>query len=139
MLSYSNFGSVRHPTADKVRLATEIVKRSRPDLQIEGEIMADTALVHDLVENQYPFSNLREPANVLIFPDLNASSIAQKLTIHLAGAETIGPVLMGMRKPVNIMERTSSAHDIVNMVTITVVQAQALQGAGRPAGAKKGT
>ncbi len=124
MLSFSNFGGVRHATADKVRLATEIVKRVRPDIVVEGEMMPDVALVTDVLENAYPFAALRQPANVLVFPDLNSSVIAQKLVVHLAGAENIGPVLMGMRKPVNILERTCSAADIVNLTSITVVQAQ---------------
>jgi malate dehydrogenase (oxaloacetate-decarboxylating)(NADP+) len=131
MLSFSNFGSVKHPVVEKVRKATELVKSAHPQLQIEGEMMLDTALVRELIDGSYPFANLREPANVLIFPDLNSGSIAQKLVVQLAGAESIGPVLMGMRKPVNILERTATAHDIVNMVTITVVQAQQDQAVGR--------
>jgi malate dehydrogenase (oxaloacetate-decarboxylating)(NADP+) len=124
MLSFSNFGSVQHPAAEKVRRATELVKQMRPEIQIDGEMMADTAIMPEVIEGTYPFSSLKQSANVLIFPDLNASSIAHKLIVHLAGAESIGPVLMGMRKAVNILEKTSTATDIVNIVAITVVQAQ---------------
>lgn len=124
MLSFSDFGSVRHPLSEKVRRATEIVKERCPELCVEGEMMPDTALLPDVMRNTYPFSQLTEAANVLIFPDLSSGVIAHQLTVQLAGAENVGPLLVGMRKPVSILGRTSTANDILNMVTITVVQAQ---------------
>lgn len=123
MLSFSNFGSVNHPQAKKVRRAVEIVKERAPDLVIEGEMQADTAVVPELLEG-FTFSKLKTSANILIFPDLNSGNICYKLLHHLGGAEAIGPILMGMNKPVHVLQRGDGVDDIVNMAAIAVVDAQ---------------
>ena len=123
MLSFSNFGSVRHPLSDKVRRAVEIVKEREPDLIIDGEMQADTAVVQELLDH-FKFSKLQNTANVLIFPDLNSGNIAYKLLARLGGAEAIGPILMGMQKPVHVLQRGDDVSDIVNMAAIAVVDAQ---------------
>jgi len=123
MLSFSNFGSVRHPLSDKVRRAVEIVKEREPDLIIDGEMQADTAVVQELLDH-FSFSKLKQTANVLIFPDLNSGNIAYKLLARLGGAEAIGPILMGMQKPVHVLQRGDDVSDIVNMAAIAVVDAQ---------------
>ncbi|MBW3552382.1 MAG: NADP-dependent malic enzyme [Gemmatimonadetes bacterium] len=124
MLSFSNFGSTRHPAADKVRTATDIVKRSRPELKVDGEMQADTAVVEEILRKRYPFSTLDEPANVLIFPDLDAANIAYKLMARLGGAEAIGPILLGMDRPVHVLQRGSEAADVVHLTALAVVDAQ---------------
>jgi len=123
MLSFSNFGSVKHPHADKVRRAVEIVKERAPELIIEGEMQADTAIVPELLEG-FTFSKLKTAANVLIFPDLNSGNICYKMLHHLGGTEAIGPILMGMNKPVHVLQRGDSVDDIVKMAAIAVVDAQ---------------
>ncbi|MCE1226617.1 MAG: NADP-dependent malic enzyme [Geobacteraceae bacterium] len=123
MLSFSNFGSVRHPLSDKVRRAVEIVKEREPDLIIDGEMQADTAVVQELLDH-FKFSKLKNTANVLIFPDLNSGNIAYKLLARLGGGEAIGPILMGMQKPVHVLQRGDDVSDIVNMAAIAVVDAQ---------------
>ncbi len=123
MLSFSNFGSVRHPLSDKVRRAVEIVKEREPELIIDGEMQADTAVVQELLDH-FKFSKLKNTANVLIFPDLNSGNIAYKLLARLGGAEAIGPILMGMQKPVHVLQRGDDVSDIVNMAAIAVVDAQ---------------
>jgi len=123
MLSFSNFGSVKHPDADKVRRAVEIVKEREPDLIIEGEMQADTAIVPELLEG-FTFSKLKGAANVLIFPDLNSGNICYKMLHHLGGTEAIGPILMGVNKPIHVLQRGDSVDDIVKMAAIAVVDAQ---------------
>lgn len=125
MLSFSNFGSVRHPYTEKVAAATRIVKEKAPDLVIDGEMNADLAVEPAIIEENYPFAELHESANVLIFPDLQSGNIAYKLLQRLGGAEAIGPILMGMNKPVHLLQVGSSeVNDVVNMTAIAVVQAQ---------------
>lgn len=124
MISFSNFGSAKHPFVDKVREATRIVKERAPDLMVDGEMQADTAVVPELIEEHYPFSTLKGGANVLIFPDLQSANVAYKLVARLGGAEAIGPILMGMRKPVHVLQRGCEVKDIVNMAAIAVVDAQ---------------
>jgi len=123
MLSFSNFGSVRHPLSDKVRRAVQIVKERAPELIVDGEMQADTAVVQELLDH-YSFSKMKNTANVLIFPDLNSGNIAYKLLARLGGAEAIGPILMGMQKPVHVLQRGDDVTDIVNMAAIAVVDAQ---------------
>jgi malate dehydrogenase (oxaloacetate-decarboxylating)(NADP+) len=124
MLSFSNFGSVRHPQAAKVREATALVKAARPDLIVDGEMQADTAVVEDILTGRYPFSDLKGPANVLIFPELSSANIAYKLMARIGGAEVIGPVLLGMARPVHALQRGSEAVDVVNLTAIAVVDSQ---------------
>jgi malate dehydrogenase (oxaloacetate-decarboxylating)(NADP+) len=124
MLSMSNFGSVRHPQADKVRSAVEIVKKKEPGLLIDGEMQADTAVVAEILQTSFPFASLKKTANVLVFPDLTSGNICYKLLHQLGGADAIGPILMGMNKPVHILQRGDDVMDIVNMAAIAVVDAQ---------------
>jgi malate dehydrogenase (oxaloacetate-decarboxylating)(NADP+) len=128
MLSFSNFGGTRHPLVDKVRQAVEIVKRRAPELIIDGEMQADTAVVPEIIDEVYPFSPLHGNggANVLIFPNLEAGNVAYKLLQRLGGAEAIGPILLGMRKPVHVLQIGDfDEMDVVNMTAIAVVDAQA--------------
>jgi len=124
MLSFSNFGSTRHPLAEKVQRATEIVKRRRPELMIDGEMQADTAVAPEILAETYPFSSLIGGANVLIFPNLEAGNIAYKLLMRIGGAEAIGPILMGLSKPVHVLQRGCEVNDIVNIAAVAVVEAQ---------------
>ncbi len=124
MLSFSNFGSTKHPATEKVRRATELVKQRDPSLMVDGELMADVAVTPEVLEHDYPFSTLKGGANVLIFPDLASANIAYKLLKHVGGAEAIGPILMGMSKPVYVLSRGAEVEDIVNITSIAVVDAQ---------------
>jgi malate dehydrogenase (oxaloacetate-decarboxylating)(NADP+) len=123
MLSFSNFGSTRHPFAQKVQQAVEIVRERRPDLAVDGEMMADTAVVPEIIEDLYPFSQVRD-ANVLIFPNLEAANVAYKLLQRLGNAEAIGPVLLGMGKAVHVLQRGDEVRNIVNIAALAVVDAQ---------------
>jgi malate dehydrogenase (oxaloacetate-decarboxylating)(NADP+) len=127
MLSFSNFGSNSHPAARKVRRAVEIVTRREPELEIDGEMQADTAVFEQILQESYPWSRLQQPANVLIFPELQSANIAYKLIWRLAGAEAIGPVLLGMAKPVHVLQSGLEVSDIVNMAALCVLDAQELQ------------
>ncbi|MDI6773639.1 MAG: NADP-dependent malic enzyme, partial [bacterium] len=118
MLSFSSFGSTRHPLSEKVRRAVEIVRGRRPDLMVDGEMMVDTALVPALREADYPFSTLRGEANVLVFPSLEAANVAYKLMQHLAGATVIGPILMGMAKSVHVLPRGAEVSSIIDMAAV---------------------
>ena len=124
MLSFSNFGSTRHPLSYKVQKAVEIAKARRPDLVLDGEMQADTATNQEILDG-YPFCALKKEANVLIFPNLEAGNIAYKLMIQLGRALPIGPLLVGMRKPVNVLQMGASVSDIVDVAAITVIEAQA--------------
>jgi malate dehydrogenase (oxaloacetate-decarboxylating)(NADP+) len=124
MLSFSNFGSTRHPLAEKVRLATELVRARAPALIVDGEMQADTAVVEEILNETYPFNTLKATANVLIFPSLDAGNIAYKLMQRLGGAEAIGPILTRLRKPVHVLQRGAEVDEIVNMAAIAAVDAQ---------------
>ena len=123
MLSFSNFGGTPHPLADKVRRAIDIVRDRRVDLFIDGEMQADTAVVSQILEERYPFAQVRNP-NVLVFPNLESANVAYKLLRHLGDAETIGPILLGMGKPIHVLQQGDEVKDIVNMAAIAVVDAQ---------------
>ncbi|RIK45079.1 MAG: NADP-dependent malic enzyme [Chloroflexi bacterium] len=123
MLSFSNFGSTPHEQSTKVRQATELVKAQRPDLQIDGEMQADVAVVPELMARHYPFSQVQD-ANILVFPDLAAANTAYKLLNRLGGAEAIGPILVGMGKPIHVLQTGADVRDIVNVTTLAVVDAQ---------------
>ena len=126
LLSYSNFGSVE---ADGPRRVREAARQLRADAEVnfpvDGEMQADTALVEDILQGTYSFSELDDPANVLVFPDLEAGNIGYKLLQRLGGAEAIGPMLTGMAKPVHVLQRGDEVKDIVNLAGVAVVDAQA--------------
>lgn len=124
MLSYSNFGQSEHARARKVSQAVSIVQKRRPDLRIDGEMQVDPALDVAFRQQTFDFARLDGPANVLIFPSLDASNIAYKLMRHIGGAEVIGPILLGMNRPMNIIDRAGSVASIVNLAVITVLEAQ---------------
>jgi malate dehydrogenase (oxaloacetate-decarboxylating)(NADP+) len=124
MLSYSNFGTDRGGSPAKVRRALEIVRGRQPHLEIDGEMQVDPAVVQSVREHEFPFTQLTGDANVLIFPDLNSGNIGYKLLWRLGGAEVIGPVLMGMARPVNVLQQGASVQDVVNLSAMTAVRAQ---------------
>jgi malate dehydrogenase (oxaloacetate-decarboxylating)(NADP+) len=124
LISYSNFGSNRHPSTLKVRRAVEKLLELEPDLEVDGEMQADTAVVESILSERYPWSRLSAPANVLIFPELQSANAAYKLIWRLADAEAIGPVLLGMGRPVHVLQRGVEVADIVNMTAICAVDAQ---------------
>jgi malate dehydrogenase (oxaloacetate-decarboxylating)(NADP+) len=125
MLSFSNFGSVEHPLARKMEKATALVKKMRPDIMVDGEMQADTAVLDSIITNTYPFSTLKGlAANTLIFPDMTSANIAYKLLWHLGQAEAIGPILMGMSKSVHVLQRECDVSDVVQMAAYAVVDAK---------------
>ncbi len=124
MLSFSNFGSVKHPEAQKMAEAVRILRQRDPDLIVDGEMQADTAFSAEVLAGRYPFSALTEAANVLIFPNLSAGNIAYKLLTQLGGATAIGPILVGMQHPVHVLEQGADEQEIVNMAAVAVIDAQ---------------
>jgi malate dehydrogenase (oxaloacetate-decarboxylating)(NADP+) len=125
MLSFSNFGSVRHPQYDKIMEAIDIIRKKDPDLLVEGGMHADVAVSTEILQKRYPFSVLESEANVLIFPDLMSANTAYKLLEQLGEATSIGPILLGMSKPVHVLQAfASTVQDIVNITAIAVLDAQ---------------
>ena len=127
MLSYSTYGSAKSELTEKVIEATKLAKEKAPDLLLDGELQVDAAIVPEISKSKAPGSSIEGDANVLIFPDLNAGNIGYKLTQRLAKAEAYGPLCQGIAMPVNDLSRGCSADDIVGVVAITAVQAQAFQ------------
>jgi len=124
LLSYSNFGSnAEDDSPRKVRRALEIVRERNPELMVDGEMQADTAVVPDIINETFPFSALKGGANVLIFPDLNSGNIAYKLLSRIGNGHPIGPILNGMCKAVHVLQRGSDVKEIVDMIAIAVVDA----------------
>jgi len=130
MLSFSNFGSTRHPLSDKVAQAVELVRRKRPDLIVDGEVQADIAVSNEVLQQRFGFSKLHD-ANVLIFPDLEAANIAYKLLSTLGGAQTIGPILLGLGAPVHVLQTGDSVEKIVEISAVAVNDARTRLQAGR--------
>jgi malate dehydrogenase (oxaloacetate-decarboxylating)(NADP+) len=124
MLSFSNFGSTRHPQQEKVRRAVELLQERAPDLVVDGEMQADTAVVPSIAESDYPWSAIKGDANVLVFPDLDSANISYKLLWRLGSAEAIGPILQGMARPVHVLQRGVDVNDIVSMAAVAVIDAQ---------------
>jgi len=125
LLSYSNFGSNRDQSPNRVREAVDILHREHPDLIVDGELQANYAFNRNLRQEKFPFSKLADmDVNTVIFPDLDSGNIAYKMMQELGGAEVIGPVLTGLQKPIQVMQMASSVREIVNMAAITVIDAQ---------------
>lgn len=125
LLSFSNFGSVSDPESHRIQKAVELIKEQEPGLMVDGELHADVAVSTDLLKNHFSFSMLKSEANVLIFPNLTSGNIAYKLLSKLGGAKAIGPILMGLNKPVHLLQyAASTVEEIVNMTAITVLDAQ---------------
>ncbi len=127
MISFSNFGSTKHPMVEKMQQAVQILKKRRPDLIVEGEMQADTAVSPDIAASDYAWSAIQGDANVLVFSNLDAANAAYKLLWRLSGAEVIGPILQGISKPVHVLQRGVDVNDIVNMAAIAVLDAQEVE------------
>ncbi len=123
MLSFSNFGSTHHSQQQKIKKAVELIRERNPDLIVDGEMQADTAVVPEIAAADYPWSDIQGDANVLIFPDLDSANIAYKLLWRLGNAEVIGPILQGVAKPVHVLQRGVDVNDIVNMAAVAVLDA----------------
>jgi malate dehydrogenase (oxaloacetate-decarboxylating)(NADP+) len=122
MLSFSNFGSTPHPQSEKVRQAVELVRQKAPDLAVDGEMQADTAVVKEIIEQRYPFSRVKD-ANVLVFPALEAANVAYKLLDRMSDAQAIGPILLGIGAPIHVLQTGDEVRDIVNMAAVAVLDA----------------
>ena len=122
LLSFSNFGSTPHPLSNKIRKAVELIKSICPDLNVDGEMQADTAVVPEIIEERYPFSQVKD-ANVLVFPSLEAANIAYKLLARLGNAQAIGPILLGVGAPVHVLQMGDEVRDIVNIAAVAVMDA----------------
>ncbi|WP_262245938.1 NADP-dependent malic enzyme [Parapedobacter soli] len=125
LLSYSNFGSNSGDVPDKVRKAAQILHETHPEIIVDGEMQANFAMNSELLASNFPFSTLKgTPANTLVFPNLESGNIAYKLLQEIGGSEAVGPILLGMNKPMHVLQLDSSVREIVNMVTIAVVDVQ---------------
>lgn len=122
LLSFSNFGSTPHPLSFKVRRAIEIIHENCPDFAVDGEMQADTAVVAEIIDERYPFSQVKD-ANVLVFPSLESANIAYKLLARLGNAQAIGPILLGIGAPVHVLQTGDEVRDIVNMAAVAVMDA----------------
>jgi malate dehydrogenase (oxaloacetate-decarboxylating)(NADP+) len=128
MISFSNFGSAKAPESERVARAVELVRARRPDLEVDGELQADTAVTPEELRAQFPFTRLTDAANVLVFPNLAAGNVAYKLVSALGGATALGPILLGVQAPITVLPRNANVETIVNMTAFTVTKAQGLFG-----------
>jgi malate dehydrogenase (oxaloacetate-decarboxylating)(NADP+) len=124
MLSFSNFGSTRHPLCEKMRRAAELVRYTDPTLIVDGELQGDIAVNPKKLEEVFPFTALKGGANVLIFPDLQSCNIAVRMLAQLGAGDLLGPILSGMARPVHLLQRGAEVEDVVNITTVAVVDAQ---------------
>ncbi|MFZ3047370.1 MAG: NADP-dependent malic enzyme [Desulfatirhabdiaceae bacterium] len=124
MVSFSNFGSTRHPDARRMEQAVEIARQRNPDLVIDGEMQADTAVSEEILNRLFPFNRLGSPANVLVFSGLDAGNAAYKLLYQLGGAKAVGPFLMGISRPFNVLQRDTDMENVVNVIAFTVAQSR---------------
>jgi malate dehydrogenase (oxaloacetate-decarboxylating)(NADP+) len=122
LLSFSNFGSTPHPFSEKVRQAVELIKQRGADFMVDGEMQADTAVVPELIDQRYPFSQVKD-ANILVFPSLEAANIAYKLLARLGNAQAIGPILLGVGAPVHVLQTGDDVRNIVNIAAVAVMDA----------------
>ncbi len=130
LLSFSNFGSTPHPLAEKVRLAVDLIRSRGADFPVDGEMQADTAVIPALIEERYPFSQVKD-ANVLVFPSLEAANIAYKLLARLGTAQAIGPILLGVGAPVHVLQTGDEVRNIVNIAAVAVMDAEGREKANR--------
>jgi malate dehydrogenase (oxaloacetate-decarboxylating)(NADP+) len=135
-LSFSNFGSTPHPLSDKVRKAVALVKSRRPDLQVDGEMQADTAVMPEIIEERYPFSAVKD-ANVLVFPSLESANIAYKLLARLGNAKAIGPILLGVGAPVHVLQTGDDVNAIVQIASVAIMDAMGREEKVEKKGKKK--
>lgn len=135
-LSFSNFGSTPHPLSDKVRKAVALVKERRPDLQVDGEMQADTAVMPEIIEERYPFSAVKD-ANVLVFPSLESANIAYKLLARLGNAKAIGPILLGVGAPVHVLQTGDDVNAIVQIASVAIMDAMGREEKVEKKGKKK--
>jgi malate dehydrogenase (oxaloacetate-decarboxylating)(NADP+) len=135
-LSFSNFGSTPHPLSDKVRKAVALVKSRRPDLQVDGEMQADTAVMPEIIEERYPFSAVKD-ANVLVFPSLESANIAYKLLARLGNAKAIGPILLGVGAPVHVLQTGDDVNAIVQIASVAIMDAMGREEKAEKKGKKK--
>ena len=127
LLSFSTAGSAKHPNVDKVREAGQIVAGLRPDIKLLPEVQFDAAIVPEILESKAPNIDVSAPANVFVFPDLQSANIGYKIAQRIGGVTAVGPILQGIKKPVNDLSRGCSVEDIVQLVAVTAVQAQIQQ------------
>ncbi len=127
LLSFSNFGAVKHPSSEKMRQVAEILWEKHPDWEVEGEMHADVAVSHALQKSEFPYSRLSESANCLIFPDLNSSNIAFRLMRQLGGAKAVGPIITGLDLPMHVLANDADVDSIVNIAAIAAMQRMAIE------------
>ena len=137
-LSFSNFGSTPHPLSDKVREAVRLLKMRRPDLPVDGEMQADTAVVPEIIDERYPFSTVKD-ANVLVFPSLESANIAYKLLARLGKAKAIGPILLGTGAPIHVLQTGDDVNNIVQIAAVAVMDTMSrMEQAEKQAAGKSG-
>jgi len=122
LLSFSNFGSTPHPVSQKVQHALSIIRSRCPDFAVDGEMQADTAVVPEIIDQRYPFSQVRD-ANVLVFPSLESANIAYKLLARVGNAQAIGPILLGIGAPIHVLQTGDDVREIVNIAAVAVMDA----------------